>query len=189
MSGQTNLTNAQCTLGTSQTTTFENYLRTCRTTQDTARANNFFNPSTIDFNNSFDMLRSQFDNLLVSGDSISVMADMAGATGDQANQQLNALQKKKDMLAAEIKSLRSKVEGIDRQFLDDVMNGTPKNELAPTLQDGVLLLFWFSWLIMVLTIVSVRWFSPGGNWKAGIFTLLLMVLVTLCVYAILNQVA
>jgi hypothetical protein len=189
MSGQRNLTNAQCTLGTSETRTFETYLRSCRTIQDNTRANNFFSPSTVDFNNSFENLRAQFDNLLHSGNSISVMADMAGATGDQANRQLDTLQKRRDMLAAEIKSMRSKVEGSDRQFLDDIMNGTPKKELAPSLQDGALLLFWFSWMIMVVTIVGVRWGSPSGGWKPGLFTLLLMILVTICVYAILGMVA
>ena len=189
MSGSRNLTNAQCTLGTSQTNTFDNYIKTCRTVQDTARANNFFSPAIANFNTSFDMLRSQFDNLLVSGNSISVMADMAGATGAEANGQLDALQKKKDTLQSEIKNLRAQVEGIDREFLDDIMNGTPKPEIAPSLQDGTLLLFWFSWLIMVITLVAVRWLSPGGSWKSGLFTLLLMLLVSICLYALMYNVA
>jgi cell division protein FtsB len=189
MAGSTNLTNAQCTLGTSQTNTFDNYIKTCRTNNDTARANNFFNTSTANFNDSFETLRAQFDNLLISGSSVSTLADLSGATGKDANRQLDSLQKRKDTLRAEIKTLRSQVEGIDRQFLDDIMNGTPKYEVAPSLQDGTLLLFWFAWIIMSITIVAVRWLSPTGGWKAGTFTLLLMLLVTICIHALLTQVA
>jgi hypothetical protein len=69
------------------------------------------------------------------------------------------------------------------------MNGNPQEESIPTLQDGALMIFWFGWLVMALTLVAVRWFSPQGNWKAGAFTAILLFLVTICVYALLQQVA
>jgi hypothetical protein len=189
MAAATNLTNAQCTLGTSQTNTFDNYIKTCRTNADTARANNFFNPSNNNFIDSFTTLRAQFDNLIISGDAVSVLADMAGSTNSDANRQLDSLQKRKDYLKTQIQNLRSETEGIDRQFLDDIMNGTPKYEVAPSLQDGTLLLFWFAWVVMLSVIVAVRWLSPSGGWKAGVFTLLLMLLVSICLHALLTQVA
>ena len=64
-----------------------------------------------------------------------------------------------------------------------------KKPFIPNLQDLTLLVFWFGWLFMIVTIVAVRWFSPGGGWKAGSFTMGLMLLVTMCVYALIVQIA
>ena len=69
------------------------------------------------------------------------------------------------------------------------MHKTPRKELAPSIQDGVLLLFWFGWLTMMITLVVIRWLSPGGTWKAGLFTLLLLTILTICVYGLLLRIA
>jgi len=83
----------------------------------------------------------------------------------------------------------ARVSQADRTFLEDVMNGAPQQQTAPTLQDITLLLFWFGWLTLMILLVYVRWASPGGGWKSGVFTLALMVFVTICVYALLIRVA
>ena len=180
---------AQCLTNTSQTQTFNSYIASCRTNSDTVRANNLFSPSINDFKNTFTQMRAEFDNLLIAGDNAAAIANLTGASTAEANTQLSELTKKKDMTMAEIKHLRTQVEASDRTFLDTVMNGPNEKESAPSLQDVALLIFWFGWLVVTVTIVTMRWTSPGGGWRAGVFTLGLMALVTLCVYAILLQVA
>jgi hypothetical protein len=80
-------------------------------------------------------------------------------------------------------------DSADKSFIEDIMHKTPRKELAPSIQDGVLLLFWFGWLTMMVTLVVIRWFSPGGTWKAGMFTLLLLTILTVCVYGLLLRIA
>jgi hypothetical protein len=134
-------------------------------------------------------MRAEFDNLLIAGDNAAAIASLTGSTTSEANTQLSELTKKKDMSIAEMKQLRAKIEASDRTFLDTVMSGPNEKQNAPSLQDVALLIFWFGWIVITVTIVAVRWTSPGGGWRAGFFTLGLMALVTLCVYAILVQVA
>jgi hypothetical protein len=117
------------------------------------------------------------------------MATLAGTSTASANTQINELSKKKDYLVSELKAIRARVEAADRGFMDSVMHVPNTKPFIPNLQDLTLLVFWFGWLFMTITIVSVRWFSPGGNWKAGSFTLGLMLFVTMCVYALIVQVA
>jgi hypothetical protein len=187
MSG-TDAKNAKCLVGTAETKNFEQYVASCRTTDDTRRANNLFSPSIADFTATFDQYRAEYDNLIVTGDSVSTMADLTGGTTNQANQQLNEVTKKKDMLLAEIKAVRSQVEAIDRGFLDSIMQGVPSLEKAPTLQDWGLLLFFFSWFLMGLTLVGIRYASEGGGLKPAGFTFLLYMLVTIFVYSLIQQV-
>lgn len=185
----TNATNAKCLLNTAETQNFNTYVSQCRTTSDITRANNLFTPSVAQFKDSFAGLRGQYDSLFLAGTNTSIMASLAGTSTTSANQQINDLSKKKDYMLAEIKAKRSQVEAADRGFMDSVMNVPDKKPWIPNLQDLTLLVFWFGWLFMVITIISVRWFSPGGTWKAGLFTLGLMAIVTLCVYALIAQVA
>jgi hypothetical protein len=187
MSG-TDAKNAKCLAGTAETKNFEQYVTSCRTSDDTRRANNLFSPSIADFNATFEQYRAEFDNLIIAGDSMSAMADLTGGTTGQANQQLNDVTKKKDMLLAEIKATRAQVEALDRGFLDTIMQGTPSLENAPTLQDWSLLLFFFSWSLMGLTLVGIRYVSEGGGWKPAGFTLILYILVTIFVYSLIQQV-
>jgi hypothetical protein len=180
---------AQCLPNTSQTQTFNSYIANCRTNSDRTRANNLFSPAISQFKDTFAQLRSQFDELIITGDNAAVVGNLTGSSVAEVNNQISELTKKKDMVMAEIHSLRTQVEASDRSFLDKVMNGPSEKELAPSLQDVSLLLFFFGWLIILITIVMVRWLSPGGGWRAGLFTFVLMILVTVCVYAILKQVA
>ena len=184
----TNTTDAQCLKSSSLGQSFDRYITSCRTNADTVMAKNMF-PDAAVFKNNFQKLRAQFDDMLTTGDSMNALANLSGATVSGADQQIKQLQDKKDGVQREIGKYRRISESADRTFMDDVMNGAPQEELAPTLQDIALLLFWFGWLTMAIIIVLVRWMSPGGGWRSGIFTLALILLVTLCVYALVVQVA
>lgn len=170
-------------------TDFNTYVSVCRTTSDTARANTFFSNSTAVYKDTFQKLRAQYDDLLVTGDATNTMADLAGTSTSQTNTELNTLAKKQDLLKAEIDSYRRKAEMADKTFLEDILHGTPKEELTPTLQDVSLLLFWTGYAILALALVAVRFGSPGGGWRAGLVAFVLMLLVTLVLYALLKQIA
>lgn len=185
----TNQRNATCLPNTTQTKAFTTYVTQCRTASDTARATNFFSNSTQSYKDIFQSLRAQFDDLIVLGDSVNTLTSASGNTVTGVDTQITEHQKKKDKLLAEIRSLRSQSEAADKSFLEDVMHGTPQQEIAPSLQDAVLLLFWFGWLLMTVTLVGIRWMSPGGNYKAGLFTFAVLFLITICIYAILQKVA
>jgi hypothetical protein len=177
--------------------TLSQYVNECRPQQDNLFVNNFFNMSYADgkggvktaFKAQFESVRAQTDDLIRSGDGIASMSSLTGTTASSVNTRINSLQKKKDMLLAEIKATQAQAEGADRGFLDSIMNGNPQEESIPTLQDASLMIFWFGWLVMALTLIAVRWFSPEGGWRAGAFTAILLFLVTICVYALLQQVA
>ena len=183
-----NTTNAQCLRSAGLGQSFDQYITNCRTNDDTMMARRLFPDSAV-FKNTFQQLRAQFDDVLTTGDSIKTLANLSGATVSGADQQIQQLQEKKNGLTAEIGKYRRISESADRSFMDEVMNGTPKEQLTPTLQDVTLLLFWFGWLTMIITLVFVRWSSPGGGWKSGVFTLALVLLVTLCVYALIAKIA
>jgi hypothetical protein len=183
-----NKADAKCLIGTAETKNFQEYVAQCRTTDDTRRAKNLFAPSIADFTGAFEKMRAEFDDLMIIGDGTAVMANLAGNTTGQVDSQLSGFQKRKDMLLAELKAVRTQVQGIDKGFLETIMQGTPEKELAPTLQDWSLLLFSFAWMVMVLTLTAIRYISSGG-WKPAAFTFAILMLVTLCLYGILQQVA
>lgn len=186
----TNTTNAKCLVGTSESRTFQQYVSDCRTSQDQTRATNFFSESIQKYKDAFDSLRAQFDDLIITGDSMNTLVSLSGATTSGANQQLDTLTKRKDQLLAEINQYRMIGGAADKTFLEDVMHDrAPKKEVAPSLQDVTLLLFWFGWLVMGVTLVAVRFLSPDGNWRSAAFSFVILLLVTICLYAILKQVA
>lgn len=186
----TDTKNAKCLVGTNESRTFQQYISECRTSQDTLRANNFFSESIQKYKEAFQSLRAQFDDLLVTGDSMNSLVNLAGASTSSANEQINTLTKHKDTLLAEIGQYRTIGGAADKSFLEDVMHGkTPKTEVAPSLQDVSLLLFWFGWVLMGVVLVMVRLLSPGGNMFASLFAFVILLLVTVCMYAILRQVA
>jgi len=180
---------AMCLTGTSETTTFNNYIAKCRTSNDTAMSMNFFSEAKAKLKDTFTTLRAQFDDLLMTGDSVNTLANLTGTTTGAVDNQILDLKSKKTKLLNEIKHYRRLSDSADKSFLEDIYNGTPQKELIPSLQDIAMLLFWFGWSIMVFTLTAVRWFSPGGTWQAGLFTLLLLILVTVCVYALLIRIA
>ncbi len=188
-SANQNITNAQCLQNGTLATSFKQYVQQCRTSSgDVSRTNNMF-PVARAFKNNFTDLRSQFDDMLTTGNSMNALANLSGATVSGADQQIRQLQEKKGNLLSEINKQRRISESADRTFLEDIMNGAPQQQTAPTLQDVTLLLFWFGWLTLTILLVYVRWASPGGGWKSGVFTLALMAFVTICVYALLIRVA
>ncbi len=181
-------TNAQCLRSAGLGQSFDQYITNCRPNADTMMARRLF-PNSGVFKDTFQYLRAQFDDILTTGDSMNALLNLSGATVSGADQQIRQLQDKKSSLQSEIGKYRRISESADRSFMDEVMNGTPKEQLTPTLQDVTLLLFWFGWLTMIITIVFVRWASPGGGWKSGVFTLALVLIVTLCVYALIAKIA
>ena len=185
----TNQQNAKCLPNTNETKAFQTYVSQCRTAQDTTRAMNFFSNSIQDYKSIFQSLRAQFDDLIVLGNNVNTLTNASGQTASGVDIQISEHQKKKDTLLAEIQHYRRQSEAADKSFLEDVMHGTPQEEVAPSLQDAVLLLFWFGWTLMVLTLVGIRWMSPGGTYKAGLFTFAVLFLVTICLYAIIQKVA
>jgi len=123
------------------------------------------------------------------GDAIMTVSNLSGNSLEGVDSRITDLQNKKKELQKTIDTHRRQTNSTDKTFLEDVMNGTPQKQTAPTLQDATLLLFWFGWIVIVITLISVRWFSPGGSWQAGLITLLLLVLVSACLYSLLVQIA
>ncbi len=103
--------------------------------------------------------------------------------------QRTTLQRRKETLKNELDHYRNIADSADKTFLEDIYNGTPQKELAPSLQDIALLVFWFGWLVMSIVLIVVRTGSPGGGLTAGFFAFFVLLLVTLCVFALLKKVA
>ena len=89
----------------------------------------------------------------------------------------------------EIKKNRLISESSDKAFLEDIMHKVPRQELTPSLQDGSLAFFWFGWLMMVFTLTYVRWSSPGGGVFAGLTTLFILTIISVCLHSLLLYVA
>ena len=189
MASETQLTtdhgSASCLPNSAESQQFQKYLTSCRTTQDTRIANTFLSETIEKYIGLFDSYRAQYTDLIMNADNLYALTSNASSLNDEHN----ALHKQKDKLKHKIKHYRMKASASDKVFLEDIYNGNPKAELAPTLQDITLLLFWFGWLVMSITLIVVRWTSPGGGWQAGLFVTIILLLVTLCVFAILVQVA
>lgn len=185
----TNTRNAMCLPVSSQTRTFNEYVNNCRQIPDQRAALNYFSNAQQTYRDSFQRLRAQAQDLLLMGRNTSDLLNLSGGTVGEANKQINALTQRQDQLRREIAHYQRISESADKSFLEDIMHGAPQKESVPTLQDAALLVFWFGWLIMSVVLVAVRWGSPGGSLSAAAFTLLLLLIVTLCVYALLRQVA
>jgi len=184
-------TNAECAQpNATNILTFDQYINKCRHSKDTVRTNGLFSNYGEKVKDIFDSLRAQGTDLIATGDAISALGNLSGNTSSGVEERLNNLQSYKKSLLSEIESHRNISNIAEKSFLEDIMNGNaPKKELIPSLQDATLLLFWFGWLIMVLVLTSIRWFSPGGTFFAGLFTFLLLALITCCMYALLVKIA
>ena len=185
----TNKTDGICLTTSQQTRDFQNYINTCRNNDDTARANTFFSQSIVNFKDIFQSLRGQYDNFMIAGDAQNSLMSLSGNSADAVKKQLYELTSRKEKLTQDIRNTQSKAEASDREFLDDIMHGQPKGETISTLQDVALGIFWLGWVLMAIVLVAVRWGSPGGNWRAALFTLAIIILSTVCVYALLYTVA
>ena len=120
---------------------------------------------------------------------MSSLVNLAGATTSKANGQIDALSKRKEILKSKIHHYRQKEQTSDKNFLEDIMHKTPKKEVTSTLQDITLLLFWFGWIILCSILIIVRYASPGGSVTSAAFSFVLVLMVTICIYALLNAVA
>jgi len=184
-------TNAECAQpNASNILTFDQYINKCRDSKDTVRTNGLFSNYGEKVKDTFDSLRAQGTDLIATGDAINTLGNLSGNTSAGVDERVTNLDSQKKSLLNEIEKYRNISNIAEKTFLEDIMNGnTPKQELIPSLQDATLLLFWFGWLIMVLVLTSIRWFSPGGTFFAGLFTFLLLALITCCMYAILVKIA
>ena len=182
---QTNQTSAKCLPNSLESTQFKEYINSCRTAQDNTISNTFLSASIDKFIDVFDSYKAQITNLMITADSVSSLSSNTTTLNNELKNSIETQTK----LKSQIEEYRQKIGSSDKTFLEEIYNGTPKKENAPTLQDVALLLFWFSWLVMTVALVFVRWTSPGGGWKAGLFALVVLLLVTLCVFSILVQVA
>jgi len=186
MALQTNQGSAKCLPNSAESAQFKQYIDSCRTQQDTAIATTFLSETIDKYIPLFDSYRSQYTDLMLSADGLNSSTSNVG----KLDESKNALHKQKEKLKAEIKYNRRISNSSDKTFLEDIYNKTPpKKTLIPTFQDIALLLFWFSWLMMSIVLVAVRWLSPGGGWMAGLFTAVIILLVTMCVFALIAQLA
>lgn len=183
MALQTDQKGAQCLPNSAESTQFENYINSCRTSRDTTIATNFLSQTIEKYIGLFDSHRAHFTDLMITADSLSSNIGNSNVLNDERN----TMARKKEKLKNEIDSFRTESSSSDKMFLEDIYNKTSKKEFAPSLQDVALLLFWFSWAVISITLIVVRWAT--GGWKAGLFSAVILVLVTLCVFAILVQVA
>jgi hypothetical protein len=179
---------AKCLISSKETSSFNDYLNSCRKPDDTSRANNFFSESIVNFKGVFQGLRAQYTDLITAADSQNSILSLSGNTTQGVDTQIEGLEKKKEKLIQEIEYYQGTSEALNRVFLEDIMHGTPKPEMFPSLQDISIGLFLFGWVTICIILVLVRWGSPGGTWRAGVFTLILLILVSLCVYALLMNV-
>lgn len=184
----TKTTDATCT-NVNNENTFKNFIASCRTPNDTSRVNNLFTNSEQSFVDMFATMRAQADDLILTGKSMSSLANLAGATVSGADSRIKSLTDRQTKLKQEISKSRGISEASDKAFLESIMNEKPQEEVAPTIQDVTLLLFWLSWVSMVLVLVVIRWTAPDGGWRVGVFTFGLLVLVSSMVYALLIKVA
>ena len=184
---QTNQRDATCLSGTEDTTKFQSYVRRCRTTEDARTALNFLSASMEKYKDIFQSYRDQFNNLLVSADALATSTSTG--TAATLSKQKESLAKRRDTLKQEIQHYRRISNSAEKAFLEDIYRGTPQKEELPSLQDAALFIFWVGWLIMGVALVGVRWGSPGGTFMSAVFALLILALTTVCVYALLKQVA
>jgi hypothetical protein len=182
---QTDRGSATCLPNSTESQQFQQYLQKCRTSQDTRIANTFLSSTIEKYITLFDSYRAQFTDLIINTDNLYALTSNTSSLNDEHT----ALQKQKDKLKDQITYYRRNAGASDKTFLEDIYKETPQKQLSPSLQDAILLLFWFGWLVMSITLIFVRWTSPGGGWKAGLFVTMVLVLVTLCIFAILVQVA
>jgi hypothetical protein len=183
MALQTDQKGAQCLPNSSESKQFQNYINACRTSKDTSIATTFMSQTVDKYIGIFESQRAHYNDLMISADNLS----SASGSSKALLNELNGMAKQKEKLKHEIEHYRTESKSADKMFLEDIYNKTSKKEFAPSLQDVALLLFWFGWLLISITLIVVRW-STGG-WQAGLFSAVILLLVTVCLFAILVQVA
>jgi hypothetical protein len=170
--------------------TFGQFVNTClQSNNNNTRLNTIFKSLESQFIDAWVQSRAEFGNLMNTYKGINTFKQNTNSTTTDADATITTLTKKKEDLSEELKRYKSEADAKNQSFLDSILQGTPKETLSPTLQDATLLLFWFGWILLGVALIFVRWMSPGGGWKSGLFATLLLLLVTLCLYAVLQQVA
>jgi hypothetical protein len=169
--------------------TFPGYVQQCLKGDDATRLNTIFNSLEDNFIQAYSDSRAQFGNLINTYNGVRDLKTKTNSSTQDADATIMTLEKKKKNLEEELKRYKSEAEAKNQSFLDSILQGTPKETLTPTLQDATLLIFWFGWGLLAVTLVAVRWLSPGGGWRAGLFAAILILLVTLCLYAVLQKIA
>jgi hypothetical protein len=181
---------ATCLANSLESNTFNTYITKCRTQADNTRSTHFFSESLNEIKDSFAQQRSHFDNLIHTGNSLHTLGSLSQNTKGGVDTRIRDLTEETKTLNTKLQKYRTISSSSDKSFLEDIMNGkTPQKELTPSLQDVTLLLFWFGWTFIIITLTAVRWFSPQGTWKEGLSTLFLLLLITFCLYSILVYIA
>jgi hypothetical protein len=181
--------NGICVPGTDIPNNFATYMDKCRSNEIKDVSSNFFEQSTKTIQDQFTTLEAQCSDLITTGNSVDTLLHLTENSGSEIKKRIDSLGKQNKDILHSIDEKRRIADSADKSFIEDIMHKTPHKELLPSIQDGVLFLFWFGWLTMMITLVVIRWFSPGGTWKAGLFTLLLLSILTLCVYGLLLRIA
>ena len=175
---------ATCLAGDASSIAFKEYINSCRNNinkNDDAIANNFLSEAINKYKDIFESYRAEYTDLMIATDNVQSSIQSPASVDEQ----IARLENQKAKLTDEISKYRTLSKSADRSFLEDIYNGTPEMKSAPTLQDFALLLFWFSWLVMSVILVAVRVMSPSG-WQGGLFVFVILLLVTLCMFAIIS---
>jgi hypothetical protein len=176
---------ATCLAGDASSIAFQEYIRSCRNNinkNDDAIANNFLTETINKYKDIFEHYRAEYTDLMIATENVQSSMQSPASLEEQ----IGRLQAQKSKLTNEISKYRTISNAADKGFLEDIYNGTPKEKMAPTLQDFALLLFWFSWLVMSVVLISVRVSSPSGGWRSGLFVFVILLLVTLCMFSIIS---
>ena len=81
------------------------------------------------------------------------------------------LEKDKKHLEKELKQLKQKMSAFDRDFLDQRQEKgevVSTNDTAISLQDGVLSIFIFSWVLFCVFLIAFGFMPPHGNTEKGV---------------------
>jgi hypothetical protein len=182
--------NAVCLNGAQLgTLTFPAYVQQCLKDENLTSVDNNIIYLKDYFINSYAALKGEYDSLIITLNNVNNLKTKTNSTTANLDERILSLTKKKKELEDELKRYTAEAEAKNQSFLDSILQGRPKETLTPTLQDATLLIFWFGWALLAITLVAVRWLSPGGGWRAGLYAAILLLLVTLCLYAVLQKVA
>ena len=178
----------KCNPGTGQyNINFREYIRQCTSLNDESRLNNLVD--TAVYSDTIQNLRDVTNDLIISVDNIQNMHAKTGTTVSQLDREINSLMQTVDTLNSKKKTIETETQANDRSFLDHVISDVPTNESFPTLQDISIALFLFGWLVLGLSLLTIRTIGPSGSFRGGALVLLLFLFVTFLLYAILKVVA
>lgn len=179
---------SKCNPGTGEySVNFQQYIQQCASSNDISRLNNIIDPA--DYIESIERLSALTDDLIISNEGIQTTYASAGMNAGGLDARIRGLETEIDTLQNTKKSIQSETEAADRTFLDTITNEQPSAEGFPTLQDISIGIFVFGWLILGLSLITVRTIGPSGSFKGGALVFILFLFVTALMYALLKIIA